>query len=261
MEVPNYFLRGWEEFRRGYDPEVATFEQITKMKVDRCRPPFICAGNIEDRQTEKMLTFGLNPSSGGAEYIPTSAEDSYRWRCNYFNTEEIPHKIHQYFGRLSRGLVGSFQGPPPSRWLHSSGYLTFDMFKYYAKWVDPRKWRPPGWESSLIFGLAKDHFTHCLNLLQGHRIRCAVFTGGLWVPFFHKIERDLCSFAEKGSFPLSRVKERANRDVEIRVGEISGSVCRSPFPAAVIPGLIHGKYLGLSYEDAFKLGEYIGRLL
>ena len=226
------------------------------MEVDKTRPPFICAGNLEDRQSKKILTFGLAPHSL-SEPIPESLEDYYRWRVDYFNVDRMPHPLHGYFAHICWGILG--QNPPEksawARWLHNNGYLTFDLVPYYVK-----GWKSPDWEDYKVFKIVENHFRSCMDILKGHEIRLAIFSGKAWEELLvsNQPSRLLCRFRVEHSFPLSEITGRGYHRCKVYIGEIS--LEDHSIQAVVIAHLLHAIW-GFKYEHALGLGDYIRKFI
>lgn len=249
------FSSRWRDFKSGeYAREAKKFEKLTGMEVDKLRPPFICAGNLEDRHSKKIITFGLAPHSR-SEPIPGSPEDYYRGRVDYFNTDSMPHHLHGYFAHMCWGILGI--SPPGKQeralWLHNNGYLTFDLVPYYVK-----KWKPPNWKDDEIFRIVRNHFRSCMGLLKGHAIRLALFSGKAWEELlvFSQSSRRVCEFKVELSFPLSKVTGKGHQRCQVHAGELSLEDHPTPIRAVIIGHLLPAIW-GFSHSDALNLGRHI----
>lgn len=61
--IPKYVEQSWDGYMSGcfWLREIKYWSELLRMNLDPSRPPFIFAGNLEDKITPKRLTFGLAP--------------------------------------------------------------------------------------------------------------------------------------------------------------------------------------------------------
>jgi len=251
--IPDYFRSRWEEYKDSrFLDEANIFEELTEMIVNDSRPPFICSGNLENKDLPWILTFGLAPHSKN-EHIPKNLSEFYEMRLHKFDSDKMPHQIHAHFARLCCGIVTKDKEfIPDSKWLYQKGYVTFDFVPYSIK-----DWKWKGFRSNnQLLNLIKKHFQGCLSLIENQNIRFAIFCGKPWQQLLidPKVP-DLCSFLVDESFFLGDItKMPRHKNTRIDVGWIhAGS---NPFPAVIIPRSIHGM-AAISYEDLWKVGDYI----
>jgi hypothetical protein len=253
--IPEYFQRRWTDFKVcRYAQEARQFECLTGMGVDKTRPPFICAGNLEDRETPRILSFGLAPHAG-SEYIPVSLDDYYRWRVGYFDTDRIPHTLHSRFGGVCCGMLGVAPPQPSeqSRWLHHNGYVTFDLAPYYI-----RRWKNPNWRrhGGQCFRAIRDHFRECVALLGESEVRLAIFSGKAWEELLiaNAPSQRLAPFEALGSFPLLAVTWKAFHKRRVHLGYVDLGEGRRA-PAIVIAHLLQSIH-GLERDHPVRIGRY-----
>lgn len=252
--IPRYFRQQWDNFQsRNYFRECQEFERLTKMEVIKNRPPFICAGNLEFDLAGRVLSLGLAPHSRG-ESIPKTLLEYFEFRQNYFDQEEIPHRLHSYIYQFLQGAMGCMEmDNPNATWLHHHGYLTFDLVPYYIQ-----KWKAPKWQPEL-HGLIIRHINNCLEMFDYGRIDLAIFTGRAWESILVEKVFELFPFEHSGPLMLSNITGRENHQkVRIYVGSINLSGHR--FTAIVLSHLIH-QIWALSYQHAFDLGREIRQIL
>jgi len=254
-KIPAPFERAWCAFDdRQYLVEAGAFQSPTAMEVDVSRPPFLCAGNLQDHETTKIVSFGLAPHSR-QEYIPNLLRDYYGWRLRYFDTNKVPHRLHSYIARLCRGVTDDLsRAETDARWLWRNGYLTMDLVRYYI-----RDWIPIDWKDETVFTVVKNHFSDCLDLLKDHETRLAVFTGKSWEELLvtNDPSTRLTPFTTKGTFRLSDVTGKPGHRANVYVGEVT--FYNRPVPALIIGHLIH-QIWGLSYVNTVDLGRHIRRV-
>ena len=226
------------------------------LELDPSRPPFVFAGNLQDRSTRKILTFGLAPFSH-SEYRPQNLEDYYSWRLDYFNTSKRPHRIHCYYARLCWGILGvePTGDESDSQWLHHNGYLTFDLLPYYVK-----RWRSSNWNAPGVLEQVQQHFFECIGLVPEGEVRFAIFSRKAWEDLWisNPPSARICDFRADLSFRLSQVTGKPYHRCTVYVGRLP--LKNRHGPAVVMGSLIH-QIRGLTYDDTLAVGRFIGNQL
>jgi hypothetical protein len=250
--IPPYFAKCWHEYESPeYADRLIACSALLGMHLDFSKAPFVCVGNLKDRSSPKLATFGLAPHSAH-EVKPRTFREYLRWRQRYFDRADLPHPLHGYFAML---LWGALDVKPPaesdrSRWLHRNGYLSFDMVRYYTD--DP--WRTPRWRNPGVSSLVREHFLECMQILAGYDVRLAVFSGKAWreilVDGAAPIEP--FTFERCGEFALSdcTLKEFHGR-LPVAIGRLRSG--ERAMPAFVVGGLIH-MIRGLERDAVLRVG-------
>ena len=252
--IPAYVQESWEDFQSGrYGEKVAACSRLFGLELDPCRPPFIFAGDLENRRSRKILTFGLAPYSR-SEHRPKDLQDYYTWRLHYFDSAKTRHKLHGYYARLCWGILGT--APPGrdcvSQWLHENGYVTFDLLPYYVK-----DWGELDWGDPRVLGEVRRHFRECVGLVQEDDVRFAVFSGKAWRELLvtNPASARLTDLRVIDSFPLSDVTQVPYHRCVVYVGWLR--LRTREVPVVVVGALLH-QIRGLSHDHTLAVGDRIG---